>query len=167
MELDKLQKGFFGYKKASVYEYIVSLEEEFSARLSEKDEQLKTNEEKYQSRIRQLESEIRNLQSKYDAQCKEQSVITSTLVEAKRFAEQLKEESQAKEEEARTKFEEELQESYRRLKGYQEQIDSLRSNFAEILHTMDDQLSEVAQAVETTKQECAGRNMSLFERKAE
>ena len=31
---------FFGYKKSSVYEYISSMEEEFSERLLEKDEDL-------------------------------------------------------------------------------------------------------------------------------
>ena len=40
MNLDNLQKGFFGYKKSSVYEYISSMEEEFSERLLEKDEDL-------------------------------------------------------------------------------------------------------------------------------
>ena len=30
MKLDQLKKGFWGYKKASVYEYITMMEEEFS-----------------------------------------------------------------------------------------------------------------------------------------
>ena len=45
MNLDNLQKGFFGYKKSSVYEYISSMEEEFSERLLEKDEDTKKKEE--------------------------------------------------------------------------------------------------------------------------
>ena len=55
MNLDNLQKGFFGYKKSSVYEYISSMEEEFSERLLEKDEDTKKKEEEYKEKIRQLE----------------------------------------------------------------------------------------------------------------
>lgn len=36
MKLDQLKKGFWGYKKASVYEYITMMEEEFSEKLAEK-----------------------------------------------------------------------------------------------------------------------------------
>ena len=36
MKLDQLKKGFWGYKKASVYEYINMMEEEFSEKLAEK-----------------------------------------------------------------------------------------------------------------------------------
>ena len=36
MKLDQLKKGFWGYQKASVYEYITMMEEEFSEKLAEK-----------------------------------------------------------------------------------------------------------------------------------
>lgn len=36
MKLDQLKKGFWGYKRASVYEYITMMEEEFSEKLAEK-----------------------------------------------------------------------------------------------------------------------------------
>ena len=165
MELDKLKKGFFGYKKASVYEYIVFLEEEFSAKLMEKDAQIKETEEKYLSKIQQMEEEMKALRQKCDAQNGEQTMIAAALVEAKRFAEQLKKESSAKEEEAWEKFEKELKETYRELKMYQEQIADIRKGFQEALRVMDEQLQEMEENVETAKSECPGRNMTLFERK--
>lgn len=165
MELDKLKKGFFGYKKASVYEYIVFLEEEFSAKLMEKDAQNKANEEQYLSKIQQMEEELKELRQKCDTQHGEQTMIAATLVEAKRFAEQLKQESAAKEEEAWKKFEKELKEKYRELKMYQDQIADIRKGFLEALRAMDEQLQEVEGTVEAAKSECPGRNMTLFERK--
>ena len=42
MKLDQLKKGFWGYKKASVYEYITMMEEEFSEKLAEKVTEQKT-----------------------------------------------------------------------------------------------------------------------------
>ena len=88
MELEKLKKGFFGYKKESVYQYIASVEEEFSSKLMEKDEQLKKNEELYLSRIHILEEELKDIKRQYEKQKGEQSVFAATLIEAKRFAEQ-------------------------------------------------------------------------------
>lgn len=165
MELDKLQKGFFGYKKASVYEYIVSLEEEFSAKLMEKDGQMKKNKEQYLFRIGQMEEELKELRRKYDSQHIEQTMIADTLVEAKRFAEQIKKESAAREEEAREQFEERLQEKYQELNQYQEQIDQIRKTLYEALQKMDEQMQEMERKIVVTNEECPGRNMSLFERK--
>ena len=93
MELEKLKKGFFGYKKESVYHYIASVEEEFSSKLLEKDEQLKKNEELYLSRISSLEEELKDIKKKYEEQKSEKSVVAATLIEARRFAEQLKKEA--------------------------------------------------------------------------
>lgn len=165
MELDKLQKGFFGYKKASVYEYLVSLEEEFSVKLMEKDQQMKKNEEQFLSRIGQMEEELKELRKKYDSQYKEQSMIADTLVEAKRFAEQMKKESTVKEEEARAQFEEQLQEKYQELKQYQGQITQIRNVLYKVLQEMDEQMQKMEQEIVATKEECPGRNMTLFERK--
>ena len=37
MRLDELKKGFWGYQKESVYRYIVSLEEEVSKKIEERE----------------------------------------------------------------------------------------------------------------------------------
>ena len=41
MRLDEIKRGFWGYKKDSVYQYVALMEEDFSAKLLKKDEQLK------------------------------------------------------------------------------------------------------------------------------
>ena len=51
MKFDQMKKGFFGYQKASVYEYIAMVEEEFSSKLMEKEEQYQQNEEQYQKKL--------------------------------------------------------------------------------------------------------------------
>ena len=58
MKLDQLKKGFWGYKKASVYEYITMMEEEFSEKLAEKVTEQKTQEEQYRTQIAALEKEL-------------------------------------------------------------------------------------------------------------
>ena len=57
MNVEKLKKGF-GYQKESVYKYIAELEEEFSAKLSERENQINSENETLRERIKQLEEEI-------------------------------------------------------------------------------------------------------------
>ena len=48
MTLGELKSGFFGFKKASVYQYITSMEEKFSSMLTAKDEEASKAAEQYQ-----------------------------------------------------------------------------------------------------------------------
>ena len=167
MELEKLKKGFFGYKKESVYQYIASVEEEFSSKLMEKDEQLKKNEELYLSRIHILEEELKDIKRQYEKQKGEQSVVAATLIEAKRFAEQLKKETEAKANEARKQFESDLYKKHQELKRYQEQIVNLRNTIFNVLNDTDGQMESFEEEIKNIKEACPGKNMSLFERKKE
>ena len=51
MQLNELKKGFWGYKKESVYRYIVAIEESTSEKLAEKDAKLTQLEEQSQKKI--------------------------------------------------------------------------------------------------------------------
>ena len=55
MKAEDLKTGFFGYQKASVYQYITTLEEQFSAKLMEQDAAHKAETEQHVQKIRQLE----------------------------------------------------------------------------------------------------------------
>ena len=67
MTLDHLKKGFWGYKKSSVYEYVTTLEGEFSRKLMERDAQIRDSEALYQERIHQLEEELTTLRQQHEA----------------------------------------------------------------------------------------------------
>ena len=72
MKLDQLKKGFWGYQKASVYEYITMMEEEFSEKLAEKVTEQKNQEEQYRTQIAALEEELSRVRKELEAQKKEQ-----------------------------------------------------------------------------------------------
>ena len=90
MKIEDLKVGFWGYKKFSVYQYITHLEEQFSAKLLEKDEENRSLLEKERQRSQKLEEELKNLRKQYEVQRDEQLLVANTLMEARRYAERLK-----------------------------------------------------------------------------
>lgn len=72
MKTDELKTGFWGYKKFSVYQYINTLEEQFSAQLLEKDRESREALEQEQQRVRQLEQELEDLRRQMEEQQREQ-----------------------------------------------------------------------------------------------
>lgn len=58
MKMDELKRGFWGYKKDSVYRYIVSMEEDASARVAEKEARLEKLEAESKQQIAGLESAL-------------------------------------------------------------------------------------------------------------
>ena len=165
MNLDQLKKGFFGYKKTSVYEYISSLEEEFSNKLLEKDSLNQKKEEEQLSKIQKLESELKETKQQLDTLRSEQMMIGSTLMEAKRYAERLKIEAEEEKEKAHQQLEHDLAQSREELEHYHAQINTLKEAFANLLHDMDKNVKKLDIQVQTLKEESPRRNMTLFERK--
>ena len=129
MTLDELRSGFFGYQKASVYRYITSLEEQFSSKLVEKDAAAKRAAEQYQERINQLEQELQAVREQCETQKNEQMVIAHTLLDAQRYAEQMKQESAQKQQEAQRCLDEQVAEKNRELERYRSQVQELRKLF--------------------------------------
>lgn len=165
MNLEQLQKGFFGYKKSSVYQYIMTMEEEFSDQLIKKDEQRKTEAEQYQERIRQLEKELAETKKQMETQKKEQDMIAFTMIEAKRYAESLRKETEEKEKKRQDMWNEKVREKEKELDEYGMKIKQVRILFERLLHEMDDQTQKIEQQVKDTKGACPIRNVSLFEKK--
>lgn len=167
MNLDQLRRGFFGYQKADVYQYISSLEEEFSAKLMEKDEENKKIEEQYKERVIQMEQELKEARQKLGNMMNEQMMIGAALMEAKRYSEQLKKEAESDKEKARAELEEQVEQSRNELERYRKQIASVRDTFENMLKNMDEKAEKLEIKVEELKEDYPGRNMSLFERKSE
>lgn len=167
MKLESLKKGLFGYQKASVYRYITAVEEEFSARLIEKDEHTKHMEEQYLSKIRSLEQELQETKQALDAQKNEQAMIANTLLDAKRYATQLKEETAQKEQALRKQIAEDLIKKQQELDRYAAQIDMIRTSFANMLANMDSEAKSLQEQTKVVREAAPERNMSLFVRKSE
>ena len=56
MKAEELKTGLWGFKKFSVYQYITSLEESFSSKLLEKDEENRAALVREQQRAQELEA---------------------------------------------------------------------------------------------------------------
>ena len=61
MRLEELKKGFWGYQKDAVFQYITQQEEAFAQKIEEKDTLLERADRQAQTRIRDLEQENRAL----------------------------------------------------------------------------------------------------------
>lgn len=166
MKTEELKTGFWGYQKFSVCQYITSLEEQFSAKLLEKDEESRMLLDKERQRVRQLEEELAELRQKYEAQCNQQQLISSTLVQAQRYAETLKAESEAQQQQAQQRLEEELAQRDQELERYSARLNQLRELFQVVLREMDASTDQLSDALDEARAEAPG-NMTLFCRKPE
>ena len=167
MTLDALKTGFWGYQKAGVLQYITSLEEQFSTKLAEKEQAYQDSMGQAQDRIRQLEAELETLRRQHEAQTAEHVLISSTLLEAQRYAEQRK----AQAEEAAAAAQRQLDESFARknaeLACYAGQIQQLREHFRSVLRDMDGSAQLLSRSTEAVQESCPDQNMSLFQRRPE
>ena len=132
MNTEDLKTGFWGYKKYSVYQYISEMETQFSAKLLEKDEEAKALLEQERQRSRQLEAELEKLHKQLDRQQEEQALIASTLMEAKRYAQQLKDQAEEQQKAAQQQLEEALISRDAELKLYDSRLQELRQQFKNI-----------------------------------
>ena len=164
MKTDELKTGFWGYKKFSVYQYINALEEQFSAQLQEKDRESRAALEQERQRVRQLEQELADLRRQMEDQQHEQMLIASTLLEAQRYAEQLKKEADGREQEAQRQLDDALELRAQILSRYDDRLSRLRDQFVSMLQEMEEAAGRVSDAVEETKASAPERNMSLFRR---
>ncbi len=139
MKLDQLKKGFWGYKKASVYEYINMMEEEFSEKLAGKVTEQR-EEEEYRTQITSLEEELSRVRKELEEQKKEQMNVAAALMEAVRYKDELQQEAQEKMQEERAAWEKKLEEGAKELNGYQKQIAKVREMVQGLLQSMDAKL---------------------------
>lgn len=167
MKLDQLKKGLWGYQKASVYAYITMAEEEFSAKLAEKDSRHEASEEQYRSRIDALEQELHTVKEQLEQQRSEKLEIASTLMAATQYAETLRRNAEETARKEREAWEQELAAARRELEQYRGQISHVRELLHTLLRGMDDQAQSMEQQMETVQDACPGHNMTLFERKRE
>ncbi len=167
MQLDQIKKGLFGYKKTSVYEYISYIENEFATKMAEKVSENQRAEEQYRARIADLEAKLQSAQEQLEKHKAAQMTIASTMMEATRSAEAVRQEAQAKAKKEREEWEAELSAKYMELEQYSGKIKALHDVFEEMVSGMNRQVQDFARQVETVEATGPRRNMGLFERKDE
>lgn len=153
MKTEDLKTGLFGFRKASVFQYISEIEEECSAKLMERDAQIKKNEEQYLLRTQQLEEELSDLKEALE----KQKGVRKTADAQRGGA------SAAQEQEAQ-RLGELLEKKRQELKACETQIQHIRETLQTLLSEMNGQVQELRPGAE---EEHPTRNMSLFLRKNE
>lgn len=167
MKREEMKTGFWGYKKFSVYQYINTLEEQYSAQLMEKEREGREALAQSQQRVQQLEAELADLRQKLERRQNEQDLISSTLLDAQRYAQQLRAEADEQAREAQQQMDSALKQRDQILARYDDQLSRLREQFASMLKSMDDSAREISLEVEELNAAAPERNMSLFQRNPE
>ena len=153
MRMEELKRGFWGYQKKGVYRCITSMEEEFSARLMEKDAALAKLEEQYQARVRELEEALARAQEENRAQSRSQAAISEALLRAQDYAQKLREESQRQEETVRRDIAARAHRQQRELDAYQGELDRLRQTIRTLLEELDSRAGAVQGKLELLRAE--------------
>lgn len=167
MQLENLKKGMFGYTKESVLRYISTMEEDFSAKLVERDVQSKKAAETYTRRIQELEAALDGLKKEYEAQQGRQLMIADTLLEAQRYAAQMKAETEQRELELRQQLEKEAARYHAELDRYGAQVRELRERFHTLLRVMDQKAETMKDEIVKAAEGAPERHGMLFQRKTQ
>lgn len=137
MQISELKKGFWGYRKEDVYQYISTLNEAFSKKLLEKDEKTDHLLRDLQVKNTALEQELTALKKENEEYKKMYFAISDSIINAQSYAVQLKNETKEKEQALREKLEAEITSQHLKLASHIEQIESLRAHLKSVLEDMD------------------------------
>lgn len=166
MQLNELKKGFWGYKKESVYRYVASLEESTSEKLAEKDLKINQLEEQSQKKILELEAVVDALREENAALKEHQIMAFSTLLEAQRHAQFLKEESAGRERKAQEELDAAVERQTRRLEEYAEKIRQFQKAVQNMLSEFSGRTEDMKESLAVLQSQApADVTVSLFPQK--
>lgn len=154
MRMDELQRGFWGYKKDSVYRYIVSMEEKASKQLAEKEEKLRQLEAEMKQKIAELEGEGKKREAELEVTLaalreenavlrENQAVVFHTMMEAQKYADQLRADSAIQSQEAQKRLADAVTQQTQQLEEYLAQVQQIRAIIQERLKDFDGDLKGV------------------------
>lgn len=154
MRMDELKRGFWGYKKDSVYRYIVSMEEKASKQLAEKEEKLGQLEAEMKQKIAELEGEgkkqvaeleatLAALREENAALRENQAAVFHTMMEAQKYADQLRADSAIQSQEAQKRLADAVSQQTQQLEEYLAQVQQIRAVIQERLRGFDGDLKGV------------------------
>ena len=163
MRLEELKRGFWGYRKDAVFQYIIQQEEAFSQKMLEKDAQLERMSRQDQARLRDLEAENSALKEELAKLRERQHQISQAILDARSSAEALRAESQAQEETARKSVRKTLERDLAELAGYREKIASLREVIQTTMAGLEQKAEEMELQVEKLYEAAPAGNLTLFQ----
>lgn len=163
MRLEELKKGFWGYRKDAVFQYITEQEESFSQKLMEKEAQAVLVDQQAQARIQSLEQENRDLREELVQLRKRQNQNFQTILDARDSAKALKAESQAPEEAAREQVRLTLERELSELARYKKCVTALRESIQQAMSGLMRETAELEHRVEEVQEASPARNLTLFQ----
>ena len=163
MRLEELKKGFWGYQKDAVFQYITQQEEIFTQKLAEKDALLERTDRQAQARIRELEQENRTLKEELARLREQQDQISQAILDARASAEALKAETRAQEESAREKLRQALEQDLAELASYRDRVTDLRKAIRTTLEGLEQQAEKIEQQAEELYETAPKGNLTLFQ----
>lgn len=163
MRLEELKKGFWGYQKDAVFQYITQQEDTFAQKLAEKDAQLERTDRQAQDRIRELEQENRTLKGELSCLREQQDQISQAILDARASAETLKAETRAQEESAREKIRQALEHDLAELARYRERTADLRKAVQAAMEGLEQQAEKMEQQAEELYEAAPKGNLTLFQ----
>ena len=158
MRLEDLKKGFWGYQKEAVLQYIAAQEEACSLRLLEKDEQATQASLKAQARIQELEAEVQRLRQELGELRRMRDQIPQVMLDAQALQDQMNAQAQV----ARDNLRQALDADLAQLARYREQIQALRQSLQEALEGMDRQAQQLQQQAQALEEESPEKDLQLF-----
>ena len=164
MELDGLKKRVWGYSKDSVYRYIVSLEEDMSAKLEEKDREAARMEERLCAKIAELEKRLEESQEEL-RQLKETEKAKET--EALTKEEELEKTLAERERDAIEAIRSYADEQREKAENYAANVGRLRQLFGRMLEDMDRRAAGLEADLEELGKDKPVFEPKLFRRKSE
>lgn len=130
MSLDEVKKGFWGYKREGICRYIARLEAEAQA---QKEEALRQQEEVSGKRIAELEEALRALREENEALRAEQASIGDVLIQAQKYAQQIRKEADEFEQEAHERVRASVDRRLQELEEYSAAADVLKEQLHALL----------------------------------
>ena len=163
MRLEELKRGFWGYQKDAVFQYIIQQEGIFTQKLAEKDAQLERIDRQAQDHIRELEQENRELKEELSRLREQQDQISQAILDARASAEALKAETRAQEESAQEKIRQALGQDLAELASYRERVTDLRKAIRTAIEGLDQQAEKMEQQAEKLYEAAPKGNLTLFQ----
>ncbi len=165
MRLDELKKGFWGYKKESVYQYIAAMEDEAARKLVQQQEQAEKEADKAQKRICELEEALKIFREENKALYQDQIHISETLMEAQKYSRKMNEETARRAEEANKEMETAFQVHRDRLEEYGKKVGKLGRVLRELLEDMEAETEHMEEEIGKVKEQAPAHGLAVFPKK--
>jgi len=154
--MNELKQGLWGYRKDSVYQYIVLLEEEASKRVAEKDARIDRLEAESRRQLAELETALASLREENQTLRDNQERVFFTMLEAQKYADQLRADSARQAKQAQEELSSAVQRENQKLDSYAKRLRQLRAVIQGLLEEFDSKAEDVEKALERLPAQAPG-----------